>query len=88
MLPYFGPSSDLKLPFCPRLANSPGTCTLTGVAELWIASTLEGAVLELAFGLCRGAIEVSVGPTASVILKGQFSHVRYSMKRQISLLQI
>lgn len=45
---------------------------MTGVAELWIASTLEGAVLELAFGLCRGAIEVSVGPTASVILKGQF----------------
>lgn len=41
---------------------------MTGVAELWIASTLEGAVLELAFGLCRGAIEVSVGPTASVIL--------------------
>lgn len=45
---------------------------MTGAAELWIASTLEGAVLELAFGLCRGAIEVSVGPTASVILKGQF----------------
>lgn len=45
---------------------------MTGVVELWIASTPEGAVLELAFGLCRGAIEVSVGPTASVILKGQF----------------
>lgn len=34
-----------------------------------MVSTLEVAVLELAFGLCRGAIEVSVGPTVSVILK-------------------
>lgn len=65
---YFGPSFNFKLPFCIRLPNSPGTCTLTGVAELWIVSTLEVVVLELAFGLCRGAIEVSVGPTVSVIL--------------------
>lgn len=41
---------------------------MTGVAELWIVRTLEAAVLELAFGLCRGAIEVSVGPVGSVIL--------------------
>lgn len=60
------------LPFCPRLPNTPGTCTLTGVAELWIVRTLEAAVLELAFGLCRGAIEVSVGPVGSVILKQYF----------------
>lgn len=57
-----------KLPFCPLL-KSPGAGTLTGVAELWIVSTLEMAVLVLAFGLCRGAIEVSVGPMASVILE-------------------
>lgn len=88
MLLYFGPSSDCKLPFCPRFANSPGTCTLTGVAELWIVSTPEGAVLELAFGLCRGAIEVSVGPTASVILKGQFFPYKILLKRQLFLLQI
>lgn len=36
-----------------------------------MVSTLEVAVLELAFGLCRGAIEVSVGPTVSVSLKRQ-----------------
>ena len=57
-----------KLPFCPLL-RSPRTGTLTGVAELWIVNTLEVAVLVLAFGLCRGAIEVSVGPMASVILE-------------------
>lgn len=33
-----------------------------------MVSTLEVAVAELAFGLCLGAIEVSVGPMVSVIL--------------------
>lgn len=65
---YFWPVHLFEqLPFCPLL-KSPGTGTLTGVAELWIASTLEAAALVMAFGLCRGAIEVSVGPMASVIL--------------------
>lgn len=54
---------------------------MTGVAELWMVSTLEVTVLELAFGLCRGAIEVSVGPTASVILKCQvFPYERLGKK--------
>lgn len=83
---YFSPSFySLQLPFCPRLPNSPGTCTLTGVAELWIVSTLELAVLELAFGLCRGAIEVSVGPTVSVILKRQvFPWKRLDKEKTVS----
>lgn len=34
-----------------------------------MASTLEVVVVELAFGLCLGAIEVSVGPMVSVILE-------------------
>lgn len=33
-----------------------------------MVSTLGVAVVELAFGLCLGAMEVSVGPMASVIL--------------------
>lgn len=33
-----------------------------------MVSTLGVAVVELAFGLCLGAIEVSVGPMVSVIL--------------------
>lgn len=33
-----------------------------------MVSTLEVAAVELAFGLCLGAIEVSVGPMVSVIL--------------------
>lgn len=33
-----------------------------------MVSTLGVAVAELAFGLCLGAIEVSVGPMVSVIL--------------------
>lgn len=34
-----------------------------------MVSTLGVAVVELAFGLCLGAMEVSVGPMASVILQ-------------------
>lgn len=34
-----------------------------------MVSTLGVAVVELAFGLCLGAIEVSVGPMVSVILQ-------------------
>lgn len=57
------------LPFSLWLPNSPGAGTLTGVAELWMVSTLGVVVVELAFGLCLGAIEVSVGPMVSVILQ-------------------
>lgn len=41
---------------------------MTGVAELWIFSTFVAAVPANAFGLCLGAMDVSVGPSESVIL--------------------
>lgn len=56
------------LPFGLWLSNSPGAGTLTGVAEFWMVSTVGAVGVELAFGLCLGAIEVSVGPMVSVIL--------------------
>lgn len=50
--------------FCPLLAAAEGTVILTGVTALARGSTL----LLAALGLCLGAIDVSVGPTESVIL--------------------
>ena len=43
-----------------------------------MVSTLGVAVVaELAFGLCLGAIEVSVGPMVSVILQENIFHSKY-----------
>lgn len=66
------------LPFGLWLPSSLGAGTLTGVAELWMVSTLAVVLVELAFGLCLGAIEVSVGPMVSVILQDKnTSHFKY-----------
>lgn len=51
-------------PFCPLLTGAEGTVIFTGVTVLGSGRTL----LLAAFGLCLGAIDVSVGPTESVIL--------------------
>ena len=51
-------------PFCPLLTGAEGTVIFTGVTVLASGSTL----LFTAFGLCLGAMDVSVGPTDSVIL--------------------
>lgn len=51
--------------FWPLLTVPGGTLIFTGVTELGSGSTL----LLAAFGLCLGAMEVSVGPTESVILQ-------------------
>lgn len=51
-------------PFWPLLTGAEGTVILTGV------TVVRGRTLLLAaFGLCLGAIDVSVGPTESVILE-------------------
>ncbi len=52
-------------PFWPLLTGAEGTVILTGVTVLARGKTL----LFAAFGLCLGAIDVSVGPTESVILE-------------------
>lgn len=52
------------LPFWPLLTAVEGTVILAGVTVLARGRTLEFA----AFGLCLGAMEVSVGTTESVIL--------------------
>lgn len=52
-------------PFWPLLTGAEGTVILTGVTVFAIGRTL----LFAAFGLCLGAIDVSVGPTESVILR-------------------
>lgn len=65
---------NINLPFSPLLIFPEGTVIFTGVTEFWIGSTFEFAELEAAFGLCLGAIEVSVGPVDSVILKGEIHH--------------
>lgn len=53
-----------KRPFWPLLTGAEGTVILTGV------TVVRGRTLLLAaFGLCLGAIDVSVGPTESVILE-------------------
>lgn len=51
-------------PFWPLLTGAEGTVILTGVTVLVRGRTL----LFAAFGRCLGAIDVSVGPTESVIL--------------------
>lgn len=59
----FKEREDEHRPFWPLLTGAEGTVILTGVT---VAS---GRTLLLAaFGLCLGAIDVSVGPTESVIL--------------------
>lgn len=50
--------------FWPLLTGAEGTVILTGVTVLVRGRTL----LFAAFGRCLGAIDVSVGPTESVIL--------------------
>lgn len=52
-------------PFWPLLTGAEGMVILTGVTVLARGRTL----LLAAFGLCLGAIDVSVGPTESVILE-------------------
>lgn len=56
-------SPYLVSPFWPLLTVPEGTVIFTGVTELD-----KGRTLFAAFGLCLGAIDVSVGPTESVIL--------------------
>lgn len=56
----------LYKPFWPLLTGAEGTVILTGV------TVARGrTLLFAAFGLCLGAIDVSVGPTESVILQKQ-----------------
>jgi len=54
-------------PFCPLLTGAEGGVVFTGVTVLASGSTL----LFAALGRWRGAMEVSVGPTSSVILVGR-----------------
>lgn len=57
-------------PFWPLLTGAEGTVILTGV------TVARGrTLLFAAFGLCLGAIDVSVGPTESVILQKQSKSV-------------
>lgn len=52
-------------PFWPLLTGAEDTVIFTGVTVLARGRTL----LFAAFGLCLGAMDVSVGPTESVILE-------------------
>lgn len=68
-------------PFWPLLTGAEGTVILTGVTVLARGRTL----LFAAFGLCLGAIDVSVGPTASVILERRSQKLWFYFPRPTSI---
>ena len=68
----------LYKPFWPLLTGAEGTVIFTGVTVLASGRTL----LFAAFGLCLGAIDVSVGPTDSVILGQRSQKLIFKKKKQ------
>lgn len=67
-------TEDKNIRFWPLLTVPGGTLIFTGVTELGSGSTL----LLAAFGLCLGAMEVSVGPTESVILQTNHTQSKHN----------
>lgn len=67
-------------PFWPLLTGAEGTVIFTGV------TVARGKTLLLAaFGLCLGAIDVSVGPTESVILERRSQRLWFDFRWPIPI---